>query len=150
MTQTPYIHTIRVPYKDTDQMGVVHHANYIQWFELARTEMMRNDGIAYKEMEQLGLFLPVLDVQIKYMKPAYYDDVIAIATTLTSFSAARMQFSYDVWRTEPHAENIQNGEQLATGTSLHMWLTNEWKPARFHKVAPDIYAQLHEKYGTTT
>lgn len=146
MTHIPYTHTIRVPYKDTDQMGVVHHANYINWFEMARTEMMRHDGIAYKEMEQLGLLLPVLDIQVEYRSPAYYDDVVAIATKITSFSVARLQFSYEIRRTD--TGNESTNKLLATGQSLHMWLTNEWRPARFHKIAPDIYARLKDKYGT--
>lgn len=146
MEQTTYTHHLRVNYKDTDQMGVAHHANYVSWLEIARTEMMRNDGIAYKDMEDLGLLLPVLDVHIQYRNPAYYDDLLAISTNITKFSSARLQFSYEIRRVTEDAEQANEGELLSTGTTLHMWLTKEWRPARLHKVAPNIFSMLKEKY----
>lgn len=146
MEQQIYTHEIRVSYKDTDQMGVAHHANYVHWFEIARTEMMRNDGIAYKDMEDLGLLLPVLDMHVQYRNPAYYDDLLSISTKITRFSPARLQFSYEIHTiTDKKSDRVL----LATGTSLHMWLNKQWKPARLHKVAPDIYTKLKEKYGST-
>lgn len=146
MEQQIYTHEIRVSYKDTDQMGVAHHANYVHWFEIARTEMMRNDGIAYKDMEDLGLLLPVLDMHVQYRNPAYYDDLLSISTKITRFSPARLQFSYEIHTiTDKKSDRVL----LATGTSLHMWLNKQWKPARLHKVAPDIYTKLKDKYGST-
>jgi len=67
-------HNLRVQYKDTDQMGVVHHGNYITWFEVARIEWMRNSGMNYQHMEELGLLLPVLDVNVSYIHSAKFDD----------------------------------------------------------------------------
>lgn len=142
MEHNHFMHTLRVNYKDTDQMRVAHHANYISWFENARTEMMRNEGVAYKDMEDLGLLLPVLDVHVQYMKPAHYDDELHIATTISSFSPARLEFLYEVYRNTDEQQEL-----LAKGTSLHMWLNEDWKPARLHKVAPDVYEMLKRKYG---
>lgn len=147
-------HLLRVHYKATDQMGVVHHANYISWFEIGRTEMMRYLGIAYRKMEELGLLLPVLDVNVKYHKPAYYDDCVAIYTSLATFSPIRLTFNYEVRRLsdmECQENNVQHklssermGELLTSGQTVHMWLNQQWKPARLNKVAPDIYKQLND------
>src|SRR5690625_1746875 len=143
-------HLLRVHYKATDQMGVVHHANYISWFEMGRTEMMRHLGIAYRDMEALGLLLPVLDVKVKYHKPAHYDDCVAVYTTLTEFSPIRLTFNYEIRRVSEgecqHHENEQltepEGELLTSGQTVHMWLNNKWKPARLNKVAPEVYDEL--------
>jgi len=147
MSDTSFTYDMRVHYKDTDQMGVAHHANYISWFEIARTEMMRSEGVAYKDMEDLGLLLPVLDVHVQYRKPAHYDDLLTITTSITSFSPARFEFSYEVRRNQEDSKGEVSSEVLATGTSLHMWLNKDWKPARLHKVAPDVYEMLKNKYG---
>lgn len=143
-------HHIRVHYKETDQMGVVHHSNYVSWFEIGRTEKMRDVGIAYSDMEDLGLLLPVLDVQVKYHKPARYDDCVAIYTRLANFTAIRMQFEYEV-RLADHPscdqkkqDNIQpTGELLASGKTLHMWVNSEWRPARLDRTAPEVFKHLN-------
>src|SRR5690625_7958920 len=111
MTKLWHQHLLRVHYKATDQMGVVHHANYISWFEMGRTEMMRHLGIAYREMEDLGLLLPVLDVKVKYHKPAHYDDCVAVYTTLEEFSPIRLTFKYEVRRVS-EADFKENESQL--------------------------------------
>ena len=69
---------IRVRYKETDNMGVVHHSNYVNYYEVARTEMMRGRGLSYKEMEARGVMLPVREVQLNYLAPAYYDDLLTV------------------------------------------------------------------------
>lgn len=145
-------HLLRVHYKATDQMGVVHHANYISWFEMGRTEMMRHLGIAYRDMEDLGLLLPVLDVKVKYHKPAHYDDCVAIYTRLTEFSPIRLTFNYEVRRVQEKdcqpSEREQlikpEGELLTSGQTVHMWLNKQWKPARLNRVAPEVYDMLKE------
>lgn len=145
-------HLLRVHYKATDQMGVVHHANYISWFEMGRTEMMRHLGIAYRDMEDLGLLLPVLDVKVKYHKPAHYDDCVAIYTRLTEFSPIRLTFNYEVRRVQEKdcqpSEREQlikpEGELLTSGQTVHMWLNKQWKPARLNRVAPEVYDLLKE------
>ena len=73
---------IRVRYKETDNMGVVHHSNYVNYYEVARTEMMRGRGLSYKEMEARGVMLPVREVQLNYLAPAYYDDLLTVFGTV--------------------------------------------------------------------
>ena len=69
---------IRVEYHHTDQMGVVHHSNYVKFFEVARTEWLRANGLTYAEMERRGVMMPIVDVQVKYRMPAYYDELITV------------------------------------------------------------------------
>ena len=142
---------MRVNYKDTDQMGVGHHANYVTWFEMGRTECMRHHGIAYREMEKLGLFLPVLNLDVNYKKPAYYDDCLAIFTRVVEFSKVRLAFEYEARRvdynkleqdTQQSSEAEPYGELLASGHTLHMWLNHDWKPTRLDRVTPEIYNLL--------
>jgi acyl-CoA thioester hydrolase len=144
-------HVLRARYQETDQMGVVHNANYLSWFEIGRTEWLRNTGIAYRKLESWGLLLPLVDLNIQFRQPARYDDCIAVFTAMTDFSAARLQFEYEVRRigdalTSPDIQAGQAvtpyGELLASGTSRHMWLNREWKPARIDKTAPEVYALL--------
>lgn len=141
-------HKLRVHYQDTDQMGVAHHANYVGWFEIGRTEMMRNAGIAYNEMEKLGLLLPVVNIDIQYRRPAHYDDSITVFTKVVNFSAVRLEFEYEIRRIEG-ASDHSDSELLAKGKSKHMWVNHEWKPARIDKVAPEVFALLHEKFSSS-
>lgn len=152
MKNTWHQHMLRVHYQDTDQMGVVHHANYVGWLEIGRTEMMRDAGIAYREMEELGLLLPVVDMSIQYRRPARYDETITVFTKMTNFSAVRLQFEYEVRRMEETLTSQDNtssitpyGELLAKGTTMHMWINNEWKPARIDKAAPEVFALLNRE-----
>jgi len=152
MTKLWHQHLLRVHYKATDQMGVVHHANYISWFEMGRTEMMRHLGIAYREMEDLGLLLPVLDVKVKYHKPAHYDDCVAVYTTLEEFSPIRLTFKYEVRRVseadfkenESQLMRERTGELLTSGQTVHMWLNKKWRPARLNKTAPEVYEKIKQ------
>lgn len=151
MTNTWHQQIIRVHYKDTDQMGVAHHANYVSWFEVGRTEWMRNAGIAYSRMESEGLLLPVVDMNVQYHKPAKYDDIIAVFTNITDVSAVRLRFNYEV-RRMAESQSFTNtevasphGELLTSGSTLHMWSNSAWKPARINKIAPEVYALLQSK-----
>lgn len=146
-------HILRVQYNETDQMGVVHHGNYVNWFEIGRTEMMRAAKIAYRDIEKKGLILPVLDMNIKYRKSAYYDECVAVYTCVSHYSAVRLQFDYEVRRhtAEKSSEHKSSsdvsqptGELIATGSTLHMWLNDQWKPARIDKIAPETFKLIQE------
>ena len=93
-----YIHEtkIRVRYGETDQMGYVYYGNYCQYFEVARVEMLRSLGVSYKSLEDSGVMLPVLDLQIKYIKPAFYDDELTIVTSLKEMPGVRIKFEYQI------------------------------------------------------
>ncbi|MFD2209663.1 acyl-CoA thioesterase [Virgibacillus halophilus] len=148
MKQTWHQEKMRVHYKDTDQMGVVHHANYVTWFEIGRTEAMRQAGMAYSKVEELGLMLPVVDVEASYHKPARYDDQVIIFTSITELSPVRLRFAYEVRKISDEKQDNTAiepyGELLTSGTTLHMWVNQKWRPARIDKKAPKIYALLQE------
>lgn len=144
MSNKWYKHKLRVHYQDTDQMGVVHHANYVGWLEIARTEMIRNAGISYNEVEELGLALPVLDINISYRQPAYYDDLLTIYTKITDYSPVRLEFAYEVRRTNGELEDEADGDLLATCSTLHMWLDKKWKRTRIDKSAPELFELIEQ------
>ncbi|WP_405097667.1 acyl-CoA thioesterase [Oceanobacillus sp. FSL H7-0719] len=149
MTAAWHRKIMRVQYKDTDQMGIVHHGNYINWFEVGRTEWMRHHGMSYHKMEELGLLLPVMDVNATYKKSAHFDDCVAIFTKAANCSPVRLEFQYEARRISEATYNQldgsvsePNGELLAKGTTKHMWVNPEWKPVRLNKTAPEVYAIL--------
>ncbi len=89
---------IRVRYAETDRMGLLHHANYLVYFEQARTELLRDRGKTYKDLEDAGFFLVVSKLEVKYRLPAHYDDVLTIRTTVTRTSPVRLEHKYEVLR----------------------------------------------------
>ena len=99
---------IRVRYAETDRMGFLHHANYLVYFEQARTELLRERGLTYKDMEDLGFLLALTKVEVKYRRPAKYDDLLTIRTTVTRTTMVRIEHRYEVYR---------GGELLAEGSS---------------------------------
>ena len=88
---------IRVRYAETDRMGLLHHANYLVYFEQARTELLRSQGGNYKELEDRGFYLVISKVEVKYRSPAHYDDVLTIRTTVTRTSPIRLEHKYGVF-----------------------------------------------------
>lgn len=90
--------TIRVRYTETDQMGVAHHSSYVSWFEVGRTELLRECGLPYRELEEHGFLLPVLEFQCKYLQSAYYDDPLRIESKLRKRGRASLIIDYQVYR----------------------------------------------------
>ena len=88
---------IRVRYAETDRMGLLHHANYLVYFEQARTDLLRSLGVTYKDMEDQGFFLVVAKADIRFRSPAHYDDLLTIRTTVTRTSPVRLEHKYDVY-----------------------------------------------------
>jgi acyl-CoA thioester hydrolase len=89
---------IRVRYAETDRMGLLHHANYLVYFEQARTELLRTRGVAYKDLEDQGYFLVIARAEVRYKNPAHYDDVLTIRTTVTRTTPVRLEHRYEVFR----------------------------------------------------
>ena len=112
---------VSVRYAETDMMGIVYHGSYLPWFEIGRTTLLREHGLPYRQLEQQGYFLPVLEVQVKYHRPALYDDVLTIITTLAEKPSLRISLSYQVLRGET---------LLATGQTLHAFIDRQGKPVR--------------------
>ncbi|PQO42107.1 acyl-CoA thioesterase [Blastopirellula marina] len=120
-------HTIevRVRYQETDAQGRVHHANYITYFELARTEMLRAGGFNYKRMEEEGLLLVVRDVQVRYHLPAEFDDVLEVSVKAVKAKGARIDLAYEIRRA---------GELVVEGSTLLACITRDGKPTRIPAV----------------
>jgi acyl-CoA thioester hydrolase len=114
---------IRVRYAETDQMGVAWHGNYLAWFEVGRTDLLRGLGLSYRELEAQGLRLPVVELSARFTRPARYDDVLEIRTRLASLGGARLAFEYEVVR-----DGTQ--ETLATGNTTHASVDPEGRPRR--------------------
>jgi acyl-CoA thioester hydrolase len=115
--------TIRVRYAETDQMGVAHHAEYLAWFEVGRTDLLRQTGMSYRELEAGGVRLPVIGASVRYLRPAFYDDVLEVRTELAVIGGARMEFQYEVRR--PGTEG-----PLATGSTEHATVDAKGRPRR--------------------
>jgi len=115
--------TVRVRYAETDQMGVAWHGEYLAWFEVGRTDLLRGCGCTYGELEAQGLRLPVIEVQARYLRPALYDDVLDIHTRLTDVGGARVSFDYEV-----HREGTDG--PLATGSTSHAAIDLRGRPRR--------------------
>ncbi|UFH32119.1 acyl-CoA thioesterase [Chryseobacterium sp. C-71] len=93
-------HTIRVRYAETDPMKYVYYGNYAAYFELGRVELFRSIGISYDEIEKLGIWLPVSDYNIKYLKPALYDQKLEIHTYVKKIPGVRIEFEYEIYNEE--------------------------------------------------
>jgi len=121
----------RVIYGDTDQMGVVYYANYLRFFELARSEFLIAHGRSYRDMEAEGFSLPVVEATCRYLLPARYEDVLLIGVEVPAVSRVTLTFRYEVTREGDPAV-------LCTGTTVHACLGKAGRPARL----PDWVAAL--------
>ena len=110
-------------YAETDKMGVVYYANYFVWFEVGRTDLLREAGWSYRDMETDGFALPVIEAQCTYRESAKYDDDIEVRTTGAMLSPIRVQFTYEIVRSADEAT-------LATGTTVHATLDRAGRPCR--------------------
>lgn len=89
---------IRVRYQETDAMGVLHHANYLTYFEMGRTELLRSAGYDYRRIEEGGIFMVIVEAGCRYRRPARYDDVLRLRTKLKRITAAKIQHEYELYR----------------------------------------------------
>lgn len=126
---------LRVRYQETDQMGVVYHANYLVWFEVGRTSFIREFGYSYPQLEAKGILLPVVDVGAQYRHSAKYDDVIVVKTNIAEVGASKIVFHYQVIRKV-------DDRLLATGHTKHIWVSKEMKRVRLSEYFPDLYERL--------
>ena len=111
--------TIRVRYAETDRMGLLHHANYIVYFEMGRTEFLRQKGLSYRQIEDEGHFLVIVDLACKFRRSAYYDDLLALRTTVTRVTHTKMVHAYEV---------LRDGQLLAAGNSTLACVDREGRP----------------------
>ncbi len=133
----PNITKLTVRYAETDKMGVVHHAVYPVWFEVARTDYIKAIGMSYAKMEEDGVMLPVVGITCRYRQPARYDDEITVVTKITRLNAARIEFSYEAL--------LPDGEAACEGTSSHAFVDAEtFKPINFAKRCPEFFSVIEK------
>lgn len=126
---------VRVRYAETDQMGYVYYGNYATYYEVARTEMLRKTGFSYKELEEMGVMMPVLEMNIKYYQPAKYDDLLTIRVIIKEKPSVRIKFDYEVYN--------EQGVLLNTGmTQLVFVDMKRNRPCR----APEVFMKKMEPY----
>ena len=112
---------VRVRYAETDQMAVAYHGNYLPWFEMARTTLLREHGLPYRQLEAEGYFLPVLEIGIRYQRPARYDDVLTVVARLVEKPLLKIRIEYEVFR---------DTELLCTGFTVHAFIDRSGRPVR--------------------
>ena len=121
----------RVRYAETDQMGVVHHANYAIWFEASRSEFCRKRGIDYGQIERDGMLLPVLELRVRYLQPAHYEDEVEVHTRIIEIRRSLLRIQYEVRLGET---------KLAEGETLQMLVSKAtFKPVRFPREIADLF-----------
>lgn len=126
-------YNMRVWYVDTDQMGIVHHSNYVKYYEAARSDLMRELGVSYAEMERRGVMMPILEVHSIYKASAHYDELIKVVISVEELPMARITFYYKIYNEE--------GKLLNTGsTVLGFMHSDTHKPTR----APKWFIELLE------
>lgn len=108
---------VRVRYAETDQMGVVYHGNYAQYFEMGRVEWLRNLGMSYKWMEENGVMLPVVSLSVNFKKPARYDDLLTIKTIFKSQTSVKIDFDFEIYN--------EKKELLTTGYALLVFVDSK-------------------------
>lgn len=131
------IYQHKVQYYETDMMGIVHHSNYIRWFEEARTDFLEQAGYSYKRFEDEGIISPVLEIHAKYRSMVCFGDIVNIEVHMRSFTGLKFGLEYII------SDSI-TGEVRVTGTSEHCLLDKEHKPVRLKKINPQLYALLEE------
>ena len=119
--------TVRVNYSETDQMGVVYHARYVVWLDMARTEHLRAAGMSYKDVEAMGVRLAVGELNLRYRQAARYDDLVRIRCWVKDLGSRRILFGYAV-------EHADTGELLATATTAMFSINNDHRPTRLPEV----------------
>jgi acyl-CoA thioester hydrolase len=128
------ITTVRIRYADTDQMRFVYNGKYLEFFEVGRTELIRELGMSYKQFEESGFLLPVYDAYIRYHSPAFYDEVLEIESILNTKPMAKLKIEY----------NIRVGEKLiASGYTQHAFVsTKTGRPVR----SPELFNKLFDEH----
>ena len=125
--------TVRVRYAETDKMGIVYYAHYLVWFEIARTDWLRDSGWTYRAMEEEGFALPVIEARCEYRASARYDDQIAITAAARLVSPVRLAFDYTVVRPA-------DGVLIASGQTVHASVDRAGRPVRLPSRVKELFA----------
>jgi acyl-CoA thioester hydrolase len=125
----------KTQYYETDQMGIIHHSNYIRWFEEARVDMLEQLDLGYADMEAAGIIMPVLAVSCEYKKMTYFGETVEIGVRMTSLTGVKFSLEYEV-------KAQRTGELRCIGESRHCFLNKEGKPLNMKKMYPEIFETL--------
>lgn len=136
MKLSPY--TRKAYYYETDKMGIVHHANYIRWFEEARVDLLAQAGLPFETVEARGIMSPVLSVECEYKLPFRFNESFYIKAFIEDFGAARFSVRYEV--------TGDDGNVHVTGRSVHCFVDTDMRPVRLKKTHPDVYAVYDEMF----
>lgn len=143
MSDNIYNTKVRVLYGDTDAGGVVYNANYLRYFEVGRTEMMREWICSYRDIEKMGFVLPVTECWARYKAPAFYDNVLVIETTITEVTRIKCKFSYKIYRQSAPGEKPK---LLVKGYTVHAAISKDGKLTR---LPDDIIRKLAQSACAT-
>jgi len=125
---------VRVRYQETDAMGIVYHANYLTWFEIARVDMLDKLGAPYRDLEAQGYLLPVLEASLKYKKPAKFDDRLTVSASIRELPSVRITIHYEV---------LRGNERLVLGSTMHAFIGKDGYPVK----PPDAFmAKISEHF----
>lgn len=124
-----------VRYAETDRMGIVHHSNYPIWYELGRTDYIKQLGLPYSKVEEEGIMLPLIELKCSYKGSSTYEDEILVKTSVIEFTPIKIKFHYEVFK--------NNGKvPINIGETLHVWTKSDLKPVNIKKYKPIIYELL--------
>lgn len=130
-----WVYERKLNYYETDQMGIIHHSNYIRLFEEARLDMMDKAGLNYAGIEEMGIIIPVISVDCRYIVPLHYNDNIAVHSCITKFNGIKMELSYEIYK--------EGSDKVCTsGHTGHSFLDKNMKPFKMKKLYPDLYSKL--------
>lgn len=135
-----YPYERKVFYYETDKMGIMHHSNYIRIFEESRVDFLRQAGMPFEKIEELGLMMPVLSVECRYLHPLRFDETFEVYPVVTKFNGVKLEVSYRVY-------NALNGNLCAEGNSSHCFTDMNMKPVRVKKNFPEVYSVFAERVG---
>ena len=124
-----------VLFTEVDKMGIVHHSNYLLWFEKGRRDYMKKAGISNSKIAYQGFFLPLSEIECKFKRPAKFGDEILVITKIVSMSCVKTVFEYEVL-------DKAKGKLLATGKTVHIWTNRKVEPVNIEKEAPEVFRRL--------
>jgi acyl-CoA thioester hydrolase len=127
---------VRVRYAETDRMGVAYNSHHLTWFEVGRTELLRDLGFPYSEFERGGIMLPVREAGVKYLKPAFYDDVLTVATSINRKPGVRILIEYEI---------LRDDVTIATGFTEHVFTDTGFHPVKPPKTILDRLSEMWQE-----
>lgn len=130
MSIKPYQH--KTQYYETDQMKIIHHSNYIRWFEEARSDFMEQLGLSYAEMENMGIIVPVLSISADYKSMVRFGETVTITIKVMTYNGVKLELAYEI-------SDAETNELRTTGSSLHCFLNETGRPISLKRKRPDLH-----------